>query len=156
MRELSGWNRQEGQFRELFGDASLKDREFLRMKLDTYSSLFHKYNGRAQTTDERALLLMLHYQRRKMEKALYPGLLRRMLYRAAARLKAQWSQSSKPVQTSVRDSFNLPPIPVRREQAPQQQQGQRAAVRQMPYPRPQQHGSLRRKQHKGQHKGHSL
>lgn len=155
MRELSGWNRQEGQFRELFGETSLKDREFLKMKLDNYTGLFHKYNGNAQTTDERALLLMLRYQRRKMEKTLYPGLLRRMIYRAAARLKAQRLMNRKPVQASTQEGFNLPPIPVRQEQA-QQQQKQQATVRQMPFPKQQMHGSMRRKQQKGRHKGHSL
>ena len=62
--------------------------KFLNEKLAEYNRLWYKYGGRAQTTDERALLLMLRFQRRKMERSLYPGLLTRMVYRAIVMARA--------------------------------------------------------------------
>jgi hypothetical protein len=79
--ELASWNRQENQFRSLFSDEALKDREFMKMKLSAYDRIWDKYNGKAQTTDEKAMLLMLRFQRRKMSKVLYPGLLTRFVRR---------------------------------------------------------------------------
>ncbi|TDX00514.1 hypothetical protein [Dinghuibacter silviterrae] len=86
-KEMGDWNRQESMFRELFSEESLKDRDFMRMKLENYDKLYHKYNGKPLTTDEKALMRMLRFQRRKMEKILYPGLLRRMLHRGTALVK---------------------------------------------------------------------
>lgn len=86
--ELGNWNRQENRFRELFSDDALKDREFIRMKLERYHSLYYKYRGAERTTDERAMMMVLRFQRRKMERTLYPGLLRRLLHRGRVRLQA--------------------------------------------------------------------
>jgi hypothetical protein len=88
MSELSNWNRQENKFRELFSENALKDREFLKLKLERYDNLFHKYNSGPKTQDEQAMMTMLRFQRRKMEKVLYPGLIRRLLHRGRAALTA--------------------------------------------------------------------
>jgi hypothetical protein len=87
MGELSSWNRQENKFRELFSDEALKDRDFMKMKIAEYDRLWLKYNGRVQTTDEKALLVMLRYQRRKLERTLYPGLLARIVRRSVMAVK---------------------------------------------------------------------
>jgi len=114
MSELSSWNQQENKFGALFGQDALKDREFLKMKLDHYDQLYYKYNGKAQTPDEKAMMTMLRFQRRKMERSLHPGLLRRILHRAGARLKAMWNSSRENV-TINREQVNrqaqhLPPL----------------------------------------------
>lgn len=41
MSDLANWNRQEIQFGALFGQESLKDREFLKMKLEHYDQLYY-------------------------------------------------------------------------------------------------------------------
>jgi hypothetical protein len=129
MSELSSWNQQENKFGALFGQEAVKDREFLKMKLENYDQLYYKYNGRAQTPDEKAMMTMLRFQRRKMERSLHPGLLRRMLHRAGARLKAMWTGSRENVtvnrEQTNRQARNLPPLG--RETRPEQQ----ATVRQM-------------------------
>ncbi len=130
MSELSNWNQQENKFGALFGQEALKDREFLKMKLENYDQLYYKYNGKAQTPDEKAMMTMLRFQRRKMERSLYPGLLRRMLHRAGARLQAMWAGNRETVTVTReqvnRQAHNLPPLG--REVNQQQQQ---VTVRQM-------------------------
>jgi hypothetical protein len=81
MVELGTWNRQENKFREIFGDHALKDREFKKMKLSEYERLSSLYAGAATTTDEKAMVRMLQFQRRKLTKDLYPGLIRRAFHR---------------------------------------------------------------------------
>lgn len=91
--ELGSWNRQEQKFRELFGADALKDREFQKMKLAEYDRLYRRHSGSVTTTDEKALLTMLRFQRSKMEKALYPGILTRLLRRGFSRLKHMVQQA---------------------------------------------------------------
>ncbi|WP_214072588.1 hypothetical protein [Mucilaginibacter sp. dw_454] len=133
MSELSNWNQQENKFGALFGQEALKDREFLKMKLENYDQLYYKYNGKAQTPDEKAMMTMLRFQRRKMERSLYPGLLRRILHRGRARLRAMWTGNRENVtinrEQANRQAVNLPPLG--RDTKPEQQQQQQATVRQM-------------------------
>lgn len=82
MHGLTAWNKIENMFRDVFSEDSLKDRDYLKMKLAEYDRLHYRHSGTAQTTDERALSSMLRFQRRKMERSLYPGLLTRMVRRA--------------------------------------------------------------------------
>ena len=82
LAELSSWNKQERQFRDLFSEQALKDHSFLRLKLSEYNRLHQKYVTTVTTTDERALLLMLRFQKAKLEKKLYPRLITRLLYRS--------------------------------------------------------------------------
>jgi hypothetical protein len=114
MSELGNWNQQENKFGALFGQDALKDREFLKMKLEHYDSLYYKYNGKAQTPDEKAMMTMLRFQRRKMERSLHPGLLRRMLHRGRARLRAMWAGNRENVtinrEQANRQAHNLPPL----------------------------------------------
>ncbi|MBK1439791.1 hypothetical protein JHJ32_07340 [Parapedobacter sp. ISTM3] len=80
---LTEWNHTESLFREHFGEESLRDRDFLKMKLKEYDRMWYSFNGRPLTQDERTLMKMLRFQRRKMRKTLYPGLLRRLWNRAS-------------------------------------------------------------------------
>gem|GEM_PF-5674992 len=113
MGELGSWNKQETKFRDLFSDQALKDREFQKMKLAEYDRLWIKYNGNAITTDERALLVMLKFQRTKMEKALYPGLLRRLFRKGINTVKNIIRQRGLRAQFKRNDSsYNYNTIPV--------------------------------------------
>ena len=85
---LQSWNRQEQQFHQLFGEGALKDPEFVRMKLRQYDRMYYGYGSKASTTDEKAMMLMLSFQRKKLRKSLYPGLLRRTLHRAVVKIGA--------------------------------------------------------------------
>jgi len=131
MSELRNWHQQENKFGALFGDDALKDREFLKMKLEHYDQLYYKYNGKAQTPDEKAMMTMLRFQRRKMERSLHPGLLRRMLHRGRARLRAMWTSNRESItfnrEQANRQVYNLPPL-AKDTQSVQQHQ---ANVRQM-------------------------
>jgi hypothetical protein len=131
MSELRNWNQQENKFGALFGQDALKDREFLKMKLENYDQLYYKYNGKAQTPDEKAMMTMLRFQRRKMERSLHPGLLRRMLHRGRARLRAVWADNRERATVSRSQvntqAYNLPPLANDAKSAQQH----KATVRQM-------------------------
>lgn len=86
-KELNDWNKQENTFRQLFSPEALKDRKFIRMKLRAYDRLFHKYSGKPLTTDEKALVRMLQFQRRKMERVLFRGLISRLLRFTASTIR---------------------------------------------------------------------
>jgi hypothetical protein len=83
-RELGAWNVQETRFAEIFSREALADREFRKMKLSEYDRLYHRYSTLATTSDEKALLTMLKFQRRKLERSLFPSLLGRLMHRAIA------------------------------------------------------------------------
>ncbi len=131
MSELRNWNQQENKFGVLFGQDALQDREFLKMKLEHYDRLWYKYNGKPQTQDEKAMMTMLRFQRRKMERSLHLGLLRRMLHRERARLRAMWAANRERVtinrDASNRQAHNLPSLASEFKPVHQQQ----ASVRQM-------------------------
>ena len=110
--DLSGWNRQEQKFRELFSDDSLKDREFLKMKLAEFNRIFYKHDGTAKTTDERAFMTILGFHRKKLEKALYPGLLTRLVVRAYAFVSGLLQQRADQIKPANDGSYHLPSIPV--------------------------------------------
>jgi hypothetical protein len=131
MSELRNWNQQENKFGALFGQDAFKDREFLKMKLEHYDQLYYKHNGKTQTQDEKAIMTMLRFQRRKMERSLHPGLLRRMLHRGRARLRAIWSDNRERATTNRgqvnTQAYNLPSLTNDAKSSRQQQ----AAIRQM-------------------------
>lgn len=125
-KQLADWNRQESRFKELFSEEALRDKEFQKMKLREYDKLWHLHKGTAQTTDERALLNMLRFQRRKMTRRLYPGLLRRLLHKVVARIAAG-REKRRMQQMEVREHLDrytrssLPGIdPDKRQQSQQQ------------------------------------
>lgn len=114
IRELGEWKRLEGMFRENFSETALGDRDFRKMKLREYDRIWRTYNGKEQTTDERALIVMLRFQRRKIRRALYPGLLRRLLNqmtssvlsRPGVRRQAILSQNSEHIQDYGRPTLS--------------------------------------------------
>lgn len=77
--ELRSWNQQEQNFSTLFSDQALQDRVFLKMKLNVYDQIWHKHRDGLQSTDEKALMVILQYHRSKLQKSLYPGLLTRLV-----------------------------------------------------------------------------
>lgn len=81
-KALQEWNRTEDLFRSTFGEDSLKEREFLKMKLKQYDLMWYKYKN-PLTKDEILLRTMLMAHRKSIRKALYPGILRRLWNRGA-------------------------------------------------------------------------
>lgn len=126
MAELGSWNRQEQKFRELFSDDALRDREFLKMKLGEYDRLYLRYTGAVSTTDEKAMLVMLRFQRKKMERTLYPSLITRLVRRGLSKIKSmllrigqRQPQNNQPADYASR-TIPLPAVerPSERQQVP--------------------------------------
>lgn len=78
---LNVWNDTENMFKGVFGDEALKDRDFRKMKLREYDRIWHAFRDKPLTTDEKALMVMLRFQRKKLRTTLYPGLLSRLISR---------------------------------------------------------------------------
>lgn len=162
--DLKSWNQQESQFRNLFSEQALIDKEFLKMKLKEFNRIWYKYSGIPQSPVEGALMMMLNYQRRKLQQSLYPGLLTRLLVRAFTFSKAYISQRlAQPPKPTV-PLYYAPPIPVpdipkpqQHEQATQQQSqvDQQKRAYQNRQPR-QWHQKLVGKQKRGKSKGRSI
>jgi len=148
--ELSSWNAQENSFRQLFSDDVLKDRDFLKMKLAHYDKLYYKYGSSPRTTDEQAMVTMLGYQRRKMERSLYPGLLTRLLRRVASRFSLGRAISREHAMAQSRAANNylhsLPPVQQVSGQGNEQKH--RPVIRQMPVPPTLRHKNRQARQHK--------
>lgn len=119
LAELRSWNQQEQEIRVAFSDQALQDKTFLKIKLKEYDRIWHKHRGGEHTLDEKTIMLMLQYHRRKIQKAIYPGLLTRMVVQTFNFLTAKIKQRKvikKP------EPYNSPPIVVPKEQV--QNQGQ--------------------------------
>lgn len=124
MEELSSWNQQESQFRNLFSDRALQDREFLKMKLKEFDRIWYKHNGQPQSAVEKALMMMMNYQRRNLQKSLYPGILTRLLVRAFTFSTALIKQSLTARPEKKTPLFYAAPIPV--PQPPKQENQEKA------------------------------
>ena len=78
---LDFWIRQEQKFQSLFGKEALKDKEFLKMKLRHYDSLWYKYKHAPLGTEGQLMRNMLKFQRKKIDKSMHRGLLRQIIRR---------------------------------------------------------------------------
>lgn len=80
--ELMQWNRIEDLLQECFKGDHKNDRDFHKMKLAEYDRLYYRYGKETDLSrDERALMAVISYKRKKLAKAVYPGLIRRLLQR---------------------------------------------------------------------------
>lgn len=121
--ELGNWTRQEHSFAKLFTPDALKDREFQKMKLAEYDRLWLKYSGGVKTTDEKALMDMLRFQRRKMEKTLYPRILTRVFRKIVSAVKittAKRLERSRERKQSQEAYNTIPLVNPLKESSPQQ------------------------------------
>lgn len=84
MAEVHAWSRFEKIFSESVGAEDMQTKQFLKMKLKEFDRIWYSHPNTPgnSTIDERAMQIVVNYQRKKLEKALYPGLLRRLLHRA--------------------------------------------------------------------------
>jgi hypothetical protein len=131
---LDEWTRFEALSTEKFGAESLKDRDFRKLKLQEYDRLYNIYNSRTDLTrDERGMLLMLRFQRKKLAKALYPRLIRRLYNRATSfiRLRILGSRAKDPFQSDA-DRYVSPSLYVSDsiEKSVKNENGQRQEQRQ--------------------------
>lgn len=83
MAELGAWNQLENTFKQIFNAEALEDRDFQKMKLKEYERISFLYGERPLSRDEKAMQVMLKFQKAKLERKLYPGLTRRLLRRIA-------------------------------------------------------------------------
>lgn len=107
---LDEWHHFEQLSWERFGEDALKDRDFQKLKLREFDRLYHYYNRRSDLSrDEKAMLLVLDFQRTKLTKALFPGRIRRLLYKAASSLMLKIIGVKDPFATEA-DRYVAQPI----------------------------------------------
>lgn len=89
---LDFWSRQEQKFQSLFGKEALKDREFLKMKLRHYDRLWYQYKNTPLDIEGQLMRNMLKFQRRKIDKSMYRGLLRQIIRRITTAIESSGVQ----------------------------------------------------------------
>lgn len=136
MAEVNAWNRFEKIFRESVGEEDMKERDFLKMKLKEFDRIWysHPATDKTGTIDERAMQIVVGYQRKKLEKALYPGLLRRLLHRARVYVAASIDGTrslakARQLMQGYQYSNRLPTQPVANNGQQQPQSGQQPTGR---------------------------
>ncbi|WP_209864189.1 hypothetical protein [Chitinophaga sp. OAE865] len=90
MAELHQWNQLERDLSQAFrkgGKEQLDDRDFKKLTLSEYDRIANLYAGTPATRDEKVWFKVLQYQRAKLEKSLYPGLITRLLRRIIRKLR---------------------------------------------------------------------
>jgi hypothetical protein len=90
---LDFWSRQEQKFQSLFGKESLKDKEFLKMKLRHYDNLWYQYKTAPLGIEGQLMRNMLKFQRRKIDKSLHRGLLRSIIRKINIAIKSNRAQN---------------------------------------------------------------
>ncbi|TYR37404.1 hypothetical protein FXV77_05200 [Sphingobacterium phlebotomi] len=130
MDTLSAWNETENMFTQVFGENALEDRDFKKMKLREYDKIWHKYNGKVQTKDDRALMVMLRFQCKKLRKTLYRGLLPRLLSRISSYVRHLFSDSVSTVPKALSDAYRYAKSPLNVDPSSSERQSQSKSVHQ--------------------------
>ncbi|NLR68525.1 hypothetical protein HGH92_29745 [Chitinophaga varians] len=86
MGEISSWKRIEASIEQISGPKVLKDREWLQLRLFEYERIVREFRSTARTRDEKAWLLVADIERKRLEKALYPSLIARMIHKVGVAL----------------------------------------------------------------------
>lgn len=81
MGEINNWKRIEATINENSGSTVLDHRDWLQLRLKEYERIIRKFKGSASSLDERAWLIVANVEWQKVEKALYPSVLVRMIRR---------------------------------------------------------------------------
>ncbi|QJB34921.1 hypothetical protein HF324_27755 [Chitinophaga oryzae] len=81
MGEISNWKRIEATIRDLSGPKVLEEREWLQLRLQEYERIVRQFRGTVSTRDERAWLIVASIERKRLEKALYPSMMARVIRR---------------------------------------------------------------------------
>lgn len=113
--ELAEWNGVEILLRKnkVLDDDGTLDRKFLKMKLGQFDRIYHKYKADGPfTIDERAHLVMLQYQRKKMRQVLYPNRALRILNLLKVNLKAAWAQykEARAAKSGLKEDYLSDPV----------------------------------------------
>ncbi|MEZ2442734.1 hypothetical protein AB6805_13515 [Chitinophaga sp. RCC_12] len=90
MAELHDWSKLEADLSQIFKRGAIEgldDRDFKKLTLSEYDRIVSIYSGNAVTRDEKVWFKVLQYQRAKLEKSLYPGLLTRLLRRVIRNMR---------------------------------------------------------------------
>ena len=73
VKDLLVWKHQETRCAELFSSSVLNEKAFLKARLHFYDKIHQQYK-RTSNQEEKLYVQILKGERRKLEKALYPGL----------------------------------------------------------------------------------
>jgi uncharacterized protein YifE (UPF0438 family) len=85
---LNSWLEKENQLKALFGNDVVKEKHFLKSKMEFFNDL-HKGIKPDANSSEKLLLNVIKGETKKLEKAVYPNLLSRVIVKAADFMKDQ-------------------------------------------------------------------
>lgn len=85
---LNNWLEKENQLKAIFGNDVVKEKHFLKSKMEFFNDLHKGIKGDANSS-EKLLLNIIKGETSKLEKAVYPGLIARVFVKASDFVKAQ-------------------------------------------------------------------
>jgi len=103
---LNNWLEKENQLKTLFGNDVVKERHFLKSKMEFFNDL-HKGIKQDANSSEKLLLNIIKGETNKLEKAVYPSLIARVVVKAADFLKEQVNAFKQRQQNMGKDLLSV-------------------------------------------------
>src|SRR3954451_24194992 len=85
---LNNWLEKENQLKAIFGNEVVKEKHFLKSKMEFFNDL-HKGIKPDANSNEKLLLNVIRGETKKLEKTVYPNVLTRMFVKTSDFVKAQ-------------------------------------------------------------------
>jgi len=112
---LNNWLEKENQLKTLFGNDVVKERHFLKSKMEFFNDL-HKGIKPDANSSEKLLLNIIKGETGKLEKAVYPSLMTRVFVKASDFIKGQvnaFKQRQQQVNKDLLSVSIVSSVPVR-------------------------------------------
>src|SRR3954452_4563466 len=87
---LNNWLKKENQLKTLFGNDVVKEKHFLKSKMEFFNDLHKGIKGDANS-NEKLLLNVIKGETKKLEKTVYPNLVTRLFVKTSDFVKDQVS-----------------------------------------------------------------
>src|SRR4051794_18651148 len=103
---LSNWLEKEKQLKALFGNDVVKEKHFLKSKMEFFNDL-HKGIKPDANSNEKLLLNVIKGETKKLEKAVYPNVLTRMFVKTSNFVKDQVNAFKQRQQNRSKDLLSI-------------------------------------------------
>lgn len=103
---LNSWLEKENQLKALFGNDVVKEKHFLKSKMEFFNDLHKGIKGDANT-NEKLLLNVIKGETKKLERAVYPSLAARVFVKAFDFVKEQVNAFKQRQQNMSKDLLSI-------------------------------------------------
>ncbi|TKK64703.1 hypothetical protein FC093_21895 [Ilyomonas limi] len=103
---LNNWLQKENQLKAIFGNDVVKEKHFLKSKMEFFNDLHKGIKGDA-TSNEKLLLNVIKGETKKLKKAVYPNIVARVVLKAADFIKGQVDAFKQRQQNRSKDLLSV-------------------------------------------------